>query len=65
MTDRHQIRQQIRQARRRLTAAEQDAAARTIAERVADTPHLASARRVALYLANDGELDPQPLIDWY
>ncbi|WP_375055356.1 5-formyltetrahydrofolate cyclo-ligase [Zobellella sp. DQSA1] len=65
MSDRNHIRQQIRQARRRLTEAEQRAAAELIVERVAKAGHLASARKVALYLANDGELDPKPLIDWY
>ena len=65
MTDRHHIRQQIRQARRALTAAEQEAASEVIIQHVADAEHLAQAGKVALYLANDGELDPQPLIDWY
>ncbi|MDX1267377.1 MAG: 5-formyltetrahydrofolate cyclo-ligase [Oceanisphaera sp.] len=65
MTDRHQIRQQIRQARRALTSAEQQAASEVIIRHVAGADHLAQAGKVALYLANDGELDPQPLIDWY
>lgn len=65
MTARHLIRRQIREARRRLNHAEQQAAALAITERVASTPHLAQARKVALYLANDGELNPHRLIDWY
>ncbi|MFP2770476.1 5-formyltetrahydrofolate cyclo-ligase [Oceanisphaera sp. KMM 10153] len=65
MSERHHIRQQIRQARRQLTAAEQQAASEVIIQHVANAEHLARADKVALYLANDGELDPQPLIDWY
>lgn len=65
MTERHHIRQQIREARRRLSHTEQQAAAHAIKDRVAATPHLAQAGKVALYLANDGELDPHPLINWY
>ncbi|GHA11434.1 5-formyltetrahydrofolate cyclo-ligase [Oceanisphaera arctica] len=65
MSERHHIRQQIRLARRQLTTAEQQAASEVIIQHVADASHLARADKVALYLANDGELDPQPLIDWY
>ena len=65
MSERQTIRQQIRQARRQLGQTQQQAAAASIVQRVAHTPHLANAGKVALYLANDGELNPHPLIDWY
>ncbi|MGO1247910.1 MAG: 5-formyltetrahydrofolate cyclo-ligase [Oceanisphaera sp.] len=65
MTPRLAIRQQVREARRCLSDAQQQAAAQEIVKHVASTPHLAKANKVALYLANDGELNPHPLIDWY
>lgn len=64
MTRAH-IRQQIRHARRQLSAAQQHLGAQQIVKQVASSARLAQAKKVALYLANDGELDPQPLIDWY
>lgn len=65
MTERHQIRQAIRHARRQLNQAEQTCAAQQLVQQVAKAPHLAQAKAVALYLANDGELNPLPLINWY
>lgn len=65
MNARQAIRQQIRQTRRQLSQSQQQVAAASIVQRVVQTPHLATAGKVALYLANDGELNPQPLIDWY
>lgn len=62
---RKQIRQQIRFARRQLNPAEQSRAAKMLVNQIARLPHLAQANKVALYLANDGELDTQPLIHWY
>ncbi|WP_424418456.1 5-formyltetrahydrofolate cyclo-ligase [Oceanisphaera sp.] len=63
--ERRRVRQQIREARRQLSQTQQQAASDNIVQRVANAAHLASASKVALYLANDGELNPQPLIDWY
>ena len=65
MSERRQIRQCIRHARRQLSQAEQAQAAQQLVSQVARLPHLAQAKAVALYLANDGELDPVPLINWY
>lgn len=62
---RQQLRQQARQARRALTESAQHLSAQQLVEQVASVPHLANANGVALYLANDGELDPRPLIHWY
>lgn len=64
MTRTH-IRQLTRHARRQLNATEQHLAAQQVVSQVASSPALAQAQNVALYLANDGELDPQPLINWY
>ena len=65
MTDRQTLRQSIRHARRQLSQAEQRHAAQQLVSQVARQPHLAQAKAVALYLANDGELDPVPLIHRY
>lgn len=65
ITTRPQIRQQIRHARRQLSATQQHTAALHIVDKVAANPSLCQANKVALYLANDGELDPYPLIKWY
>lgn len=62
---RQQIRQQIRFARRQLTPFEQNQAAQNLVSQIVQLPHLAQAHKVALYLANDGELDTQALINWY
>ena len=65
MSDRRHLRQQIRHARRQLSQVEQRTAAEQLVSQVARLPHLAQAKAVALYLANDGELDPLPLMHWY
>lgn len=65
MNDRRHLRQQVRHARRQLSLAQQQAAAKQLVNQVMQRPHLAQAQSVALYLANDGELDPLPLIHWY
>ncbi|MGO4998699.1 5-formyltetrahydrofolate cyclo-ligase [Oceanisphaera sp. W20_SRM_FM3] len=62
---RQQLRQQVRLTRRQLTSTEQTQAAVQLVSQVANIPQLAQAKAVALYLANDGELDPWPLINWY
>ncbi|MBO1518844.1 5-formyltetrahydrofolate cyclo-ligase [Oceanisphaera pacifica] len=65
MMVRQTIRRQVREARRQLSHAQQASAALRVVQHVAQDAYLADANKVALYLANDGELDPQPLIDWY
>lgn len=52
----------MRRRRRALSAAQRRACASAAARRVAATAWFRSSRRVAFYLANDGELDPQPLL---
>ena len=59
---RQQIRQQKRTARRALPASAQRHAAINIRKTLfSHTPYLA-AKRIALYLANDGEIDPIEII---
>ncbi|MCA7001422.1 5-formyltetrahydrofolate cyclo-ligase [Dickeya solani] len=60
---RQQIRQQVRQRRRALSREQQAAFAGQAAERAMTHARLGDARRVALFLSFDGELDTRPLID--
>ncbi len=62
MESRSHIRRQMRQRRLALTARQQASAARKAARFVLQDPDLRRASRVALYLPNDGELDPRPLV---
>lgn len=56
------LRARLRRRRRALTPAQQRRAAKEMARRVSREPFFLRARRVALYLANDGELDPALLL---
>ncbi len=56
------LRSILRARRNALTPAEQAQAAGRLAVRVAATRWFRTARRVALYLPNDGEIDPRPLM---
>jgi 5-formyltetrahydrofolate cyclo-ligase len=52
----------LRQARRNLTPTEQRLAARALYRQLAQHPLFRRARSIALYLPNDGEIDPQLLL---
>ena len=65
MPSRQQLRRTLRQRRRGLSAAQRRQAARLLSQRLRRLPEVKRARRVALYLPNDGEIDPRPLIDWF
>ena len=60
---RTQLRDSLRQARRALSAEQQSAAARTVADKIIGMAGFQAASRTAFYLATDGELDPRPLLD--
>lgn len=62
--ERQSLRQLIRQRRKSLSQAEQQQAAQQLVTRFQEHPEILAARRIALYLANDGELDPGPAIQW-
>lgn len=62
MPDRAQIRRHLRTRRRRLSAAERRAAARAMARIAAGSRIFRGSARIAFYLANDGEMDPLPLL---
>ncbi|AZZ47763.1 5-formyltetrahydrofolate cyclo-ligase [Pseudomonadaceae bacterium SI-3] len=56
------LRRQLRQARRQLPPTEQRRAARDLYRQLAQHPVFRRARHIALYLPNDGEIDPRPLL---
>jgi 5,10-methenyltetrahydrofolate synthetase len=56
--DRAQLRRQLRQARRALSDAQQRQAALGLYRQLAQHPLFRRARHIALYLPNDGEIDP-------
>ncbi len=56
------LRRQLRQARRNLPPLQQRHAARGLYRQLAQHPLFRRARHIALYLPNDGEIDPRPLL---
>ncbi len=56
------LRRQLRQARRQLSPTQQRRAARNLYRQLAQHPIFRRARHIALYLPNDGEIDPRPLM---
>ncbi|MDN3651863.1 5-formyltetrahydrofolate cyclo-ligase [Thalassotalea ponticola] len=63
-TQRQTIRQQVRNQRRSLSAEQQEAAKLAICDRLTAHPRVQSAQHIAVYLANDGELDLSAFIAW-
>ncbi len=57
------LRQQLRQRRRALSLREQNQAARTLAKQFSKHPRFIRSRAIAVYLASDGELSLQYLIE--
>ncbi|WP_413739699.1 5-formyltetrahydrofolate cyclo-ligase [Sodalis sp. RH14] len=60
---RQSLRNHIRRQRRRLTPAEQAAAAAALVKTLLADPRVTAARSLALFLSFDGELDTRPLIE--
>lgn len=63
MNSRQQLRQNIRRKRRALTQQQQKRAAKRLHAQICRRPEFIRARHIALYLPNDGEIDPRPLIE--
>ena len=61
-TRRNQLRRTMRQRRRALSAGSQRLAARQLTRKLAATLRIRRARRIALYLPADGEIDPRGLM---
>lgn len=64
LLSRQQFRQLIRQQRKQLSDAEQMAHSHSLISQFASLAELSTSQHIALYLANDGELNPLPLIHW-
>jgi 5-formyltetrahydrofolate cyclo-ligase len=58
---RTELRRTLRTRRRALRPAQQQQAARQLAQRLPRLPEWRQARHIALYWPNDGEIDPRPL----
>ncbi|RTR05621.1 5-formyltetrahydrofolate cyclo-ligase [Halomonas nitroreducens] len=61
---RRRLRRDLRRRRRALSARQQRQAATRLCQRLHQLPEVRHAKRVALYLPNDGEIDPTPLMPW-
>ncbi len=64
LNDRRSLRLQLRNARRALSEEEQRKAANGVLAQLYVRPEVRRARRVAVYLPQDGEIDPGPLTEW-
>jgi len=64
MDYRAQLRQESRLKRNSLSSSDQKQAASLLREKLSKHPKIQSAKHIAIYLANDGELNPKPFIQW-
>ncbi|OUS26506.1 5-formyltetrahydrofolate cyclo-ligase [Gammaproteobacteria bacterium 45_16_T64] len=62
MTDKHTLRTSLRQARNTLSEQQQLAASVGLCRQLLLHPHFINSQRLAVYIANDGEINLQPLI---
>ena len=58
------LRSNVRKLRQKLSAIEQQKASNELKQRLSNHVKIQSSNTIALYLANDGELDPMPFIEW-
>lgn len=63
--NRQQLRRRLRQRRRSLSATQQRQAAIDLCRAIVSANELLSVRHLALYLPNDGEIDPSLLIPYF
>jgi len=64
MNSRTALRKIIRERRNKLSTVDQQQASELILQRLSTHPKVQPAQTIALYLANDGELDPILFIEW-
>lgn len=64
MNDKTQLRKQLRAKRQALTSFEQSHAADQVLAHFISQPNLTHHHKFAAYFANDGELNPSPIIQW-
>ena len=60
---RQTLRAQLRARRRALSPKDQQQAAQLLVRQLLKLPQLLRAQHIALYIANDGEIDPQPMAE--
>ncbi|MCR8922179.1 5-formyltetrahydrofolate cyclo-ligase [Dasania sp. GY-MA-18] len=58
-----QLRQHLRSLRNDLSSQQQQLASQQLAELISHSPYYRTAQHIALYLANDGEIDPQYILE--
>ncbi len=63
-SSRRALRRELRRRRRKLTPRQRREASERLCRRLKGLPEVQRARRVALYLPNDGEIDPTLLAPW-
>ncbi len=63
-TERSLLRKMLRQRRNSRTPQQQATAAQVVLERLQTVPAFMASRRIAMYFATDGELDPAPVLEW-
>ena len=63
-TTRKELRHTLRNRRKNLTENEQTSAAQKLLSIVQENHLINDSDRIAVYLANDGEINPKPLIQW-
>ncbi|WP_027965698.1 5-formyltetrahydrofolate cyclo-ligase [Halomonas halocynthiae] len=64
LQDRRALRKMLRQRRRALSPKQQKNASNRLTQRLRQLPDIQRARHLALYLPNDGEIDPTALLPW-
>jgi 5-formyltetrahydrofolate cyclo-ligase len=62
--DRNDIRQDLRHKRSQLNDVRQQEQAVLLFEKLTEQKEVTNAKKIAIYLANDGELDTSPFINW-
>ncbi|PKG85847.1 5-formyltetrahydrofolate cyclo-ligase [Colwellia sp. 75C3] len=64
MNIRSQLRKEVRQRRNALSVTQQHNASIALTERLSTHNKIQQAKRIAIYLSNDGELSTKDFIDW-
>ena len=63
-TDKTTLRKRLRRSRRELGEQAQRQAAEKLLVQLLQLPEFVASRRVAMYLANDGEISPERVVQW-
>ena len=63
MTNRQQLRHQLRHLRQQITVAKKRIASEMLVKQVTHLPIFQNANHIACYLSNDNEIDPYPILE--